>query len=181
MPGLLALNAIGPAARLPSRSQRLPAEPAGSLALVETLQSALSSGSSTDREEAPARRTHLRLLPLRAPRLVPAPAPAPSRAQRAAAGLAPEARGSSHPARRLAPALGRGSARAGGRAGERERAQRGRRALRSGGGMGAGTGAGCGSPAFCPARGAGGDRASQPLLSAGRRSPQPAQLASAPL
>lgn len=104
--------------------------------------------------------------------------PAPSRAQRAAARLAPEARGSSRPARRLAPAPGRGAR---GRADERERAQRGRRALRSGGGMGAGIGAGCGSPAFWPARPAGGDRASQPLLSTGRRSPQPAQLASAPL
>lgn len=48
----------------------------------------------------------------------PLPLPAPSRAQRAAARLAPEARGSSRPARRLAPAPGRGSARTGGRAGE---------------------------------------------------------------
>lgn len=52
------------------------------LALEET-RSALSSGFSTDREEAPARRTHLRLLPLPAPRLVPTPAslalPGPAR------------------------------------------------------------------------------------------------------
>lgn len=101
--------------------------------------------------------------------------PGPS-AQRLGSLPKPAAARARHGGSRPRPAGG-----ARGRADERERAQRGRRALRSGGGMGAGIGARCGSPAFWLARPARGDRASQPLLSTGRRSPQPAQLASAPL